>query len=118
MWEPRKIRSSDAIRMLPPAKRKNQRCQRQYLRLPRRSRAAKATLITVPISRTHHCVVMPRKEKLEIRALAPFIHTSWPVATEIVDSAVGTAKVSANQALNPIQKKISQSPWLQESNHP
>ena len=61
---------------------------------------------------------MPRNEKLETRALAPFIQTSWPVATEMVDRAVGAAKVSANQALKPIQKKISQSPWLHDSNQP
>ena len=72
----------------------------------------------VPKINTHHWVVMPRKEKLEMSAVAPFIQTCWPVATDIVDRAVGTAKISANHALNPIQKKISQSPWLHESSQP
>ena len=37
----------------------------------------------------------------------------WPVVLAITDRAVGIAKVNANHALNPIQKKISQMPWLQ-----
>jgi len=32
--------------------------------------------------------------------------------------AAGTAETSANQALKPIQKKISQTPWLHDSSQP
>ena len=53
-----------------------------------------------------------------MRALAPSIQVPCPVATEMVESATGTAKIRANQALNPIQKKMSHSPWLQDSSQP
>src|SRR5207245_10992470 len=97
---------------------KNKRGSRQELRLANRRNAPNAMLIAVPNSNTHHWVVIPRNEKLEISALAPFIQALCPVATEIVESATGTAKINANQALKPIQKKISHSPWLQDSNQP
>jgi hypothetical protein len=36
----------------------------------------------------------------------------------MVVSATGTANVRANQALKPIQKKISHMPWLHDSSQP
>src|SRR5581483_5274601 len=104
--------------ILPPAKRKNTFCQRQKLCPPRISSTAKPTLMSRPMISNHHCVVMPRMgnddSKLLLRAIQPLC----PVAAPIVESATGTAKVSANQALKPIQKKISHIPWLQPSSQP
>ena len=42
----------------------------------------------------------------------------WPVTVPIVVSATGTAKVNANQALKPIQKKIIHRPWLHDRRKP
>ena len=41
-----------------------------------------------------------------------------PVTAPIVVKVTGTAKVRANQALKPIQKKISHMPWLQDISQP
>ena len=61
---------------------------------------------------------MPRKSYLASRSFAAVIQPWLPVTVPIVIIAVGAAKVSANQALKPIQKKISQMPWLQDSSQP
>src|SRR3982074_2803573 len=81
-------------------------------------RAAKPMLISAPKTITHHCVVMPSTENEDRRLLLASVHPLWPVAAPIVESATGTANVSANHALKPIQKKISHMPWLQPSNQP
>ena len=75
-------------------------------------------LISAPMSSTHHCVVMPAIEKEDRRLVLRSDQPAWPVAAPIVESATGTANVSANHALKPIQKKISHMPWLQPSSQP
>ncbi len=55
---------------------------------------------------------------LAVKSLAAVIQPWLPVTEPIVIIAVGAAEISANQALKPIQKKISQTPWLQDSSQP
>ena len=55
---------------------------------------------------------------LASRSLLSVIQPACPVTAPRVVIATGAANVSANQALNPIQKKISQSPWLHDISQP
>ncbi len=64
----------------------------------------------MPSTITHHWVVIPNTVCLASRSFDSEIQPSEPVAAPIVDSPTGTANVSANHALNPTQKKISQIP--------
>ena len=82
------------------------------------SSMAKATESTVPNRITHHWVVMPRMVCLASRSLLAVIQPVCPVIAPSVVIATGAANVSANQALKPIQKKISHRPWLQDSSQP
>ncbi len=61
---------------------------------------------------------MPRKACLASSSFAAVIQPCSPVTDPIVMNAAGTAETSANQALKPIQKKISQTPWLHDSSQP
>ena len=61
---------------------------------------------------------MPRKSYLPVRSPAAVIQPWLPVTLPMVIMAVGAADISANQALKPIQKKISHTPWLQDSSQP
>ncbi len=67
---------------------------------------------------THHCVVIPSTGKDASKLLLKSIQLLCPVAAPMVERATGTAKVRANQALKPIQKKMSHMPWLQPNNQP
>ena len=82
------------------------------------SRAANPKVRAAPTRITHHWVVIPRTVCFSSRLLLSVMKPSWPVTAPMVVSATGMAKVSANQALKPIQKKISHMPWLHESSQP
>ena len=73
------------------------------------SSAPNATLMSEPRTNTQTGWVI---------VVAMSLRTLAPVTPPIAWSETGIAKVSANQALNPIQKKISQMPWLQAINQP
>src|SRR5437870_2443570 len=60
------------------------------------SRTPKATLINVPRMKTQNGSVI---------VFATSLRPVWPVVLAITDRAVGIAKVNANHALKPIQKK-------------
>ena len=61
---------------------------------------------------------MPRKSYLPAVVRRGDPAAGSPVTLPMVIMAVGAAETSANQALKPIQKKISQTPWLQDSSQP
>ena len=67
---------------------------------------------------THHCVVIPMTVYLSSRLLLRSIHPEWPVMAPSVVRLTGTAKTTANQALKPIQKKMSHRPWLHDIRKP
>ena len=115
---PRTSSRPTMIRMARPASRNSHFCTRQYTRPPKISSSANRTFSTVPNAKTSHCMWMPRKSYLASRSFAAVIQPWLPVTVPIVIIAVGAAKVSANQALKPIQKKISQMPWLHDSSQP